>query len=759
MSQMSRYDGGPGQGAEAGGFDPQREDAVNPVKVVLDRMQNRWTRAIIVGAVLAVLLAPTAYFLAPVKYVARGYVKVQNRLQTLIADTPETERLDDLGAALSEAALSMRTPRVLESVAAVALGQAAPPEFPPPDARDRESERQIVAGVFERSGERSGELVLGKDLDATPDVRDTKMVILSFESEDPSVPAPVVNMVLDQYFRLYGPNAETTYTQTIQQLKLKKDDVLRRLNSTTVSIVGLLAESPYGTEDVRPVIDGQVKRLQELDQKLGTARADKERLEKRFAVGGREGPPPDDMALEPNDSEVESDPEVVAARANLDRLEAEEEGLARRYPPNHSARRLHLSRLENAREMYGVTRSAAASRMRTQFGGDGTYGAVKARIAEFEAQRAGIRGEIDRLNEIARRFDALKREKESLEQDAKTLTDSMTNRERESESIRRGRIDIQTWASRPVAPASDKRTQLAVVGFLGGFALSFGFFFLLGTIDPRAHRSSQLQLDPTLRPLGVVPDMSDAAGDGDARQLASSCVHRLRNKIESKRAAGGSYAIMVTSSFQGDGKTTVAVALAWSYAEAGHSTVLVDCDFIGRALSHQFGALHEEGVRESLRLGAIGERVRSVGKNLSLLPVGVDRMFAANNVQTGILRRMINALKDRFEIVIVDAGPMTASIEAIPVASSCDGAILTIRRGRSRARLGESISEIRETGCNYLGLVLNCADRDDCLRYGSVSKMSAEVARALDGQHTPANPHPLLSPPAVENDGDAGRNA
>ena len=87
---------------------------------------------------------------------------------------------------------------------------------------------------------------------------------------------------------------------------------------------------------------------------------------------------------------------------------------------------------------------------------------------------------------------------------------------------------------------------------------------------------------------------------------------------------------------------------------------------------------------------------------------------------------------------------MTASVEAIPVAASCDGAMLVLRRGRSRSRLSESVGEIRSAGAEYLGLVLNDAEQSDCIRYGSISKMSAEVANAIETGGGVVRKHPLL---------------
>ena len=133
------------------------------------------------------------------------------------------------------------------------------------------------------------------------------------------------------------------------------------------------------------------------------------------------------------------------------------------------------------------------------------------------------------------------------------------------------------------------------------------------------------------------------------------------------------------------------------------------------------------------------------GARLAILPVGVDANVSASNLQVGAMRRLLRTLRDRFDIIIVDAGPVTASVEAIPVAASCDGAMLVLRRGRSRSRLAESVAEIRSAGAEYLGLVLNDAEQGDCMRYGSISRMSTEVASALEkGGNVATKRHPLL---------------
>jgi len=305
----------------------------------------------------------------------------------------------------------------------------------------------------------------------------------------------------------------------------------------------------------------------------------------------------------------------------------------------------------------------------------------------------------------------------------------------------------------PQQTRQDRRriAELERERLVGGFGLSFAAFFVIGTISPRAFRASQLVNESQgMNWLGVVPDMSAAATDGFTYELSVNCIDRLRNKVESRRTPGDGYALMVTSPSQGDGKTTIALALAISYARAGHRVVVVDCDFIGRAMS-----VHAPGVREVIRRGTLENEVVEAQHGVSILPVGVDASISASNLQVGAMRRMLRTLRDRFDIIIVDAGPVTASVEAIPVAASCDGAMLVLRRGRSRSRIAESVGEIRSAGAEYLGLILNDAEQADCIRYGSISKMSTEVAQAIERGTATSSRHPLLGAGTVDTKGDS----
>jgi Mrp family chromosome partitioning ATPase len=175
----------------------------------------------------------------------------------------------------------------------------------------------------------------------------------------------------------------------------------------------------------------------------------------------------------------------------------------------------------------------------------------------------------------------------------------------------------------------------------------------------------------------------------------------------------------------------MAMALGWSYAAAGHKTVLVDCDFIGRALSLQTNRIGYEGVKEVIKSHKLNGEIAAVDQsNLSVLGIGRDPTMGPESVRKVDFERLFAELRQQFEIVIVDTGPLLASVEALPITVSADGVVLAFRRGRSRKRLEECVRELRSTGACYLGVIMNCADQSDCVRYSSLSRVSQDVIEA-----------------------------
>lgn len=743
-----------GMGANAGGDATAAPPAANPLHMVQDRLQNRWKWVLIVGAVLGPILAIAAYRLAPVRWASVGYVQLISELKPLVDQTMDTERIDDFGGFIATRATLMRSDRVLESVVRTVRSGKPSASASTLAGRDPQADIALLQRIIGDSGDEAEAVgFLRSGLTATVP-KGSNFIEVKFESSNPALPAAVVNLVLDSFMTIYGPDAETEHTEQMAKIRSLATQVRLRLEKFEEDRMAAVKDSEFFSPDMESLIEARQEKIQLLDARMEALAAQQKKIERQYrermiAAGEEPGEIPPGAMFEPTTFELEKiDPRLVTIRQQIEDQSVLLALAREKYRPEHPALQRIAVELSTKESLLRAAREGALRSWREGVGSTQSFGALEREKQEVIAEKRLVGEGIERANQVAMRLVKIDRDIAAEQAELGRLGERLRELDREAESIRRGRVTIVEGASRRGAPESDKRIQLAAVGLGGGFIAAFAVFFLLGSVDPRAYRVAQLQRDGKAgRWLGVVPDMSGVATDPAAKELASNCVHRIRNKIEARRQdVGAGYAIMVTSPFQGDGKTTVAVALAWSYAESGHRTVLVDCDFIGRALSHQFKHLHSPGVCEVLRRGALAGEVVSIEGHLSLLPVGADLSFSASNLQIGALRRLFRTLRDQYDVIIVDSGPVTASVEAIPVASSCDGAVMAIRRGRSRSRLPESVKELTDSGIDYLGLVLNYADADDCRRYGSISKMSVEVARALSDSASPATPHPLLGP-------------
>ena len=90
--------------------------------------------------------------------------------------------------------------------------------------------------------------------------------------------------------------------------------------------------------------------------------------------------------------------------------------------------------------------------------------------------------------------------------------------------------------------------------------------------------------------IGVLPAMAES-DDDEALSSVDHCVHHIRTLLQLRGDAAGAErngtVVAVTSPTAGAGKTTVSLALGFSFRASGSRTLLVDCDLVGHGLTSQ----------------------------------------------------------------------------------------------------------------------------------------------------------------------------
>ncbi len=118
--------------------------------------------------------------------------------------------------------------------------------------------------------------------------------------------------------------------------------------------------------------------------------------------------------------------------------------------------------------------------------------------------------------------------------------------------------------------------------------------------------------------------------------------------------------------------------------------------------------------------------VDTVVSDLSVLAAGAADACDMSRISPSDIRRVLAEVRDDYDIILVDTGPLGGDVGSAIMATEADGVVLVVSRGESRYQAQRSIDSLRELGADIDGLVFNRAESRDVARsaHSGVSSMS-----------------------------------
>lgn len=173
--------------------------------------------------------------------------------------------------------------------------------------------------------------------------------------------------------------------------------------------------------------------------------------------------------------------------------------------------------------------------------------------------------------------------------------------------------------------------------------------------------------------------------------------------------------IVITSCFAHEGKTTVSFGTARNLAESGKRILLIDADLRKSVLASRI-------TKERAIVGLSQLLSGQVKTEDAIYPTSIpnlDIIFAGpyppnptELVGSAAFKELLNAKRDAYDYILIDAAPLGLVIDAAVMASICDGSILVINTGHVKYRIAQNVKEqLEKSGCKLLGVVLNQVDR------------------------------------------------
>ena len=114
---------------------------------------------------------------------------------------------------------------------------------------------------------------------------------------------------------------------------------------------------------------------------------------------------------------------------------------------------------------------------------------------------------------------------------------------------------------------------------------------------------------------------------------------------------------------------------------------------------------------------------------LSILPLGQASPEHIGSLSPAMLRQVLEATRQKYDVVIVDTGPILGSLEAAMVATQADDVVLVLSNGENRGSAERSLRYLESVGAKVAGFVFNRAPTRDFLASNSALHMSSSADR------------------------------
>jgi capsular exopolysaccharide synthesis family protein len=345
------------------------------------------------------------------------------------------------------------------------------------------------------------------------------------------------------------------------------------------------------------------------------------------------------------------------------------------------------------------------------------------------------------LADVRRRLSAIAASGDISSPLYRTLTDSYRNLQSLQTLQAAGPSTLVVGPAGNVSLVQPKTRRNVILGILVGLALGIGLAFLREALDTRVHSAEEMQARLGLPLLGHLPKPDRRLAEADRRaaqaesaragppqpeQLATlseptsrsaEAFRILKANLDIRLVWQDVKSIIITSTAQGEGKSTTAANLAVTVARSGRHVILVDLDLRHPGIARFFDLADRPGltsVAEGMldlddALSAVDVRASSSGTNsgvLEILTLGPAPSDPGEFLSSSFVPDALTALAARCDLLLIDTPPLLAVSDAMTIATRTDALILVAGVNQvRRATLAETRRVLETCPAFTLGFI------------------------------------------------------
>ena len=570
-------------------------------------------------------------------------------------------------------------------------------------------------------------------------IENTQIFKLGFVAPDPAVAAKVANMYAEEYLTLHFDTRQQTREKAKQQLEAELQNLGEGVRTSDRELVSYAQAHGISTaENARSLIQDKLAalstKLTEAEAEAFAARSQLESLTKSSVTQF-----PERLMT----------PVISGLVSRLTSLEAEKTALRATFGPNWGAVVQRDKEMALVREQLERERSATIEQARQQ---------ALLEIRTAENKRTLITASIARQQQVANNLDTATLQYNMIKSEAdksRKLYDGVLEQLKKTSltsGMEFGGFRVVEPALPPLSVDSPRPlwnlSLAAILGLALGVCIAFarnywdtsigtvedveqlGLLPVLGTLalaqvpspPRRLLERVRLTLPGAVHQAGVSLAKRDdpaesqpsaAAIDLPANPTVAEDVRTICASLLLSRSDRPPRTLLVTSAAPGEGKTTLAAALAQTLAETGAATLLVDCDVRRGRLGTIFDVVADGGLTLHLagHLASAPTIHATANDRLFVVTAGPPAPNPPALLGSDRMKSFLSNMLSSYQFVILDAPPVMPLADARVLARMVEGVILVVRAGRvPKSMLRRACLFLEAAGGTVLGAVLNGPD-------------------------------------------------
>ena len=222
-------------------------------------------------------------------------------------------------------------------------------------------------------------------------------------------------------------------------------------------------------------------------------------------------------------------------------------------------------------------------------------------------------------------------------------------------------------------------------------------------IVPRSSTQLRLQRKVGLRREGLHVLAAQAPEDA-----AVEGIRGLRTSLQLQLEDARNNVVMLTGSRPEAGKSFLSVNLATLVASTRKRVLLIDGDMRRGDIHSHFGVRHQPGLSDVLMGADVSSAIlHDVLPGVDLITKGSLPSHPSELLTSDRLGEVLDDLKHRYDLVIVDTPPVLAVTDATVIGKHAGTSLLVVRHGKNQVQeIGETMKRLHHGGVNMKGILL-----------------------------------------------------